>query len=70
MEIEIRVSFNAEDSNSTELMELSVDIITTWLKAYLREDWALLFSKPTTLKSIMEPLHFLPRIYSSGSFAK
>lgn len=38
MEIEIRVSFNAEDSNSTELMELSVDIITTWLKAYLRED--------------------------------
>lgn len=52
MEIEIRVSFNAEYSNSTDLMVLCVDIITTWLKAYLSEDRAVLFSKPTTLKSI------------------
>lgn len=52
MEIEIRVSFNAEYSNSTDLMVLCVDIITTWLKAYLSEDRTVLFSKPTTLKSI------------------
>lgn len=31
-------------------------------KVYLREDQLFLFSKPTTLKSILEPLHFMPRI--------
>lgn len=44
MEIEKKVSFNAEYSNSTDLMELCADIITTRLKAYLREDCALLLS--------------------------
>lgn len=44
-----RVYFNAEYSVSTELMELHVDIITTRLKARLRENCAALFYKPTHL---------------------
>lgn len=55
MEIQTGVSFNAAQSNSTDLMELRVDIISTWLKAYsTSEKTGLLFSKPTTLESITD----------------
>lgn len=65
MEMEIRVSFNAEHSNSTDLIELRVDIITSWIKAHLSEDRALLFSKPLSLKSINESLYPLQKLYCS-----
>lgn len=51
--IEKRVGFNAAYSNSTDLMEVRVDIAKS-------KRLSSLSFKPTTLKSITEPLHFLP----------
>ena len=47
-----------------------MDIITKRLKAYLRKERGLLFSKPTTLKSIKEHLHALHRKQLNSNIIK